>query len=89
MYKQRGDNSAQSSLSRTMSPGLHVIEEPLSMADTIQHTEMLWKLETDEDEANEFTREDFYFEQVSMFWLCDITVNQHFEQLFYFKYNPF
>ncbi|XP_076098495.1 uncharacterized protein LOC143068375 isoform X2 [Mytilus galloprovincialis] len=70
MYKQRGDNSAQSSLSRTMSPGLHVIEEPLSMADTIQHTEMLWKLETDEDEANEFTREDFYFEQAPSTSLC-------------------
>lgn len=78
MYKQRGDNSAQSSLSRTMSPGLHVIEEPLSMADTIQHTEMLWKLETDEDEANEFTREDFYFEQVSVFLLCDINCKTRF-----------
>jgi hypothetical protein len=34
------------------------------MADAIHHTQIQWKLEKDDDEANEFTREDFYFEQV-------------------------
>lgn len=60
MYKSRGDNLSDSS------PGsaLPVIEESLCMADVIHHKQILWKLETDDDETNEFTREDFYFEQV-------------------------
>lgn len=66
MYKSRGDNPSDSSLTRTLSPGsaLPVIEESLCMADAIHHTQIQWKLEKDDDEANEFTREDFYFEQV-------------------------
>lgn len=65
MYGSRGDNPSDSSLSRTLSPGmlLPVTDERFSMAEAIHHTQILWKLEAD-DESNEFTREDFYFEQV-------------------------
>ena len=72
IYKREGENISKASLASSLfSPSSSVqtiLEEgqKVNLSDAIHHSQFLWKLKADTSEHNEMTREDFFYEQVSL-----------------------
>lgn len=69
IYQQSSDNLSGSSLtSRAFGPSFATIPEhgeSMNLADALHHSELIWKLKSNDPVHNKMVREDFYFEQVS------------------------
>ena len=57
-----------------------ILEEgqKVNLSDAIHHSQFLWKLKADTSEHNEMTREDFFYEQVSLLLLFEFLYEMNF-----------